>query len=495
MSKARDIADLDFNSPDIDGGTIDGATLGANTVSGTVTFNSAPTFNTAISMNSSLNVASTIGIAGTTVISSSRDLQNVNSLVVDRATGNATIDATAHSNNTRSTVSTTAKNSGGTTVRGVIGSYGDANKVDIGTLSTHTLSILTDNTVAANFDTSQNVTFMGDIIVDSSNAEINLKSGVGGTTGAINWTFNTDDSNFAALKLPYDSRASVGLHIDSGYPITLDYSVSGADGLRMSASGVMHNRFNSSGAHFNTPQSSNLDFKVSSAGDLDKFVIDAGANEIKMGLGNDANSGLQFIGGGSERLNINYNGAQKVAIRAQSAPGGNDLDTLSIQTHSQGYFHDRLMFSRNGVITENPGSVNSLGYNQRQIKKYYTASSAFSNPTVSIMSLSAPTHSYPQIVLKITVMQLGLSANAAGYSHGYASLSYDPNGTNTWTTDTQAFVNEYNNYGSAVPTWSLTTDNTARTATVSIVCNRMTNYDQYSIEVEVMNRGLTYTWS
>lgn len=31
MSKARDIADLDFNSPDIDGGNIDGATIGATT--------------------------------------------------------------------------------------------------------------------------------------------------------------------------------------------------------------------------------------------------------------------------------------------------------------------------------------------------------------------------------------------------------------------------------------------------------------------------------
>ena len=29
--KARDIADLDFNSPDIDGGNIDGTTIGATT--------------------------------------------------------------------------------------------------------------------------------------------------------------------------------------------------------------------------------------------------------------------------------------------------------------------------------------------------------------------------------------------------------------------------------------------------------------------------------
>ena len=31
MSKARDIADLDFNAPDIDGGNIDGAVIGAST--------------------------------------------------------------------------------------------------------------------------------------------------------------------------------------------------------------------------------------------------------------------------------------------------------------------------------------------------------------------------------------------------------------------------------------------------------------------------------
>tara|TARA_A100001015_G_scaffold234592_1_gene266145 strand:- start:837 stop:2378 length:1542 start_codon:yes stop_codon:yes gene_type:complete len=79
MSKARDIADLDFNSPDIDGGNIDGATLGATTVTGTVVFNSAPTFNTAITMGSTLNVASSIGIAGTTVIDSNRNTNFNNS--------------------------------------------------------------------------------------------------------------------------------------------------------------------------------------------------------------------------------------------------------------------------------------------------------------------------------------------------------------------------------------------------------------------------------
>ena len=65
-------------------------------------------------------------------------------------------------------------------------------------------------------------TFTGDIIIDSASAELNLKSGVGTDSGAINWTFNTTGTNYASVKLPYDTRATKGLWIDSGYPITVD---------------------------------------------------------------------------------------------------------------------------------------------------------------------------------------------------------------------------------------------------------------------------------
>ena len=53
MSKARDIADLDFNSPDIDGGNIDGAVIGATT--------RANGDFLAISASSTLTVANTNG--------------------------------------------------------------------------------------------------------------------------------------------------------------------------------------------------------------------------------------------------------------------------------------------------------------------------------------------------------------------------------------------------------------------------------------------------
>jgi hypothetical protein len=85
--------------------------------------------------------------------------------------------------------------------------------------------------------------FTGDIELSGANAEINLKAGVGGTSGAINWTFNTGTTNFASIKLPYDTRATIGLHLDAGYPITIDastyiaFAASGVENMHLTASG------------------------------------------------------------------------------------------------------------------------------------------------------------------------------------------------------------------------------------------------------------------
>tara|TARA_B110000503_G_scaffold142980_1_gene241948 strand:+ start:1487 stop:3958 length:2472 start_codon:yes stop_codon:yes gene_type:complete len=69
-------------------------------------------------------------------------------------------------------------------------------------------------------------TLTGNLLLDVDNAEINLKSGVGTTSGAVNWTLNSTGTDYASIKLPYATRASIGLHIDSGYPITLDGTTS-----------------------------------------------------------------------------------------------------------------------------------------------------------------------------------------------------------------------------------------------------------------------------
>ena len=83
----------------------------------------------------------------------------------------------------------------------------------------------------------------GNLLMDSDDAEINLKSGITGTSGAVNWTFNTTGTDYASIKLPYDTRATTGLHIDSGYPITLDattsmrFDISGSEKMRLFSNG------------------------------------------------------------------------------------------------------------------------------------------------------------------------------------------------------------------------------------------------------------------
>lgn len=69
---------------------------------------------------------------------------------------------------------------------------------------------------------SEKLHVAGNLLLDTSNAEINLKSGVTGTSGGINWTFDSTGTNYASVNLNYDTRATDGLTINSGYPITID---------------------------------------------------------------------------------------------------------------------------------------------------------------------------------------------------------------------------------------------------------------------------------
>jgi hypothetical protein len=63
----------------------------------------------------------------------------------------------------------------------------------------------------------------GNIILDATDANINIKSGTAGTAGAVNFTFNTDSTVYSSLSLPYDTRSSVGLLAQSlnAYPVSI----------------------------------------------------------------------------------------------------------------------------------------------------------------------------------------------------------------------------------------------------------------------------------
>ena len=111
-----------------------------------------------------------------------------------------------------------------------------------GVTLTGTTFSLTDTNAKLNLSGG---TLTGNLLINSANAEVNLRSGVAGTSGAVNWTFNTNGTNYASIKLPYDTRASTGLHIDSGYPITIDTSSSA--GIKFVVNAANKATINSSG--------------------------------------------------------------------------------------------------------------------------------------------------------------------------------------------------------------------------------------------------------
>ena len=90
----------------------------------------------------------------------------------------------------------------------------------VGVNATGAVELYFNNT--KKFETSTaGSTIHGNLLVDANSAEINIKAGTTSQTGAINFTFNTDDTNYSSVNLPYDTRATDGLIIDGG-----SYSVS-----------------------------------------------------------------------------------------------------------------------------------------------------------------------------------------------------------------------------------------------------------------------------
>ena len=90
---------------------------------------------------------------------------------------------------------------------------------------------------------SEKLEVAGNVILDADNANIKIKSGVTGTKGDIQWTFNTDSTVYASAGIEYDNRTTDGFLIDSGYAITLDTSTY----TRFSRSGAEHMRITSAG--------------------------------------------------------------------------------------------------------------------------------------------------------------------------------------------------------------------------------------------------------
>ena len=84
---------------------------------------------------------------------------------------------------------------------------------------------------------------------DSTPAFVDIKSGIGTNNGGMRWRFNSDSSVYGSLSLPYDTRATTGLHLYSGYPIT--YTVPGNKAHQFVTGGSEAARIDANGIKFN----------------------------------------------------------------------------------------------------------------------------------------------------------------------------------------------------------------------------------------------------
>ena len=90
---------------------------------------------------------------------------------------------------------------------------------------------------------SEKLEVVGNVVLDNSNAKLKIKAGATGTVGSIDFTFNTDSTQYGLIDLNYNSRASQGFRIKSLYPMTLDavtaqkFLISGGEKMRINSSG------------------------------------------------------------------------------------------------------------------------------------------------------------------------------------------------------------------------------------------------------------------
>lgn len=91
---------------------------------------------------------------------------------------------------------------------------------------------------------SEKLEVVGNAILDTANANLKIKAGVGDQTGAVYFTFNTDDNeNYGKLALNWGNRNSDGLLLKSIYPISID----GGNGISFREDGTEYAKFANTG--------------------------------------------------------------------------------------------------------------------------------------------------------------------------------------------------------------------------------------------------------
>jgi len=175
---------------------------------------------------------------------------------------------------------------------------------------------------------SEKLEVIGNAVLDNDNAKLKIKGGGVDTVGSIDFTFNTDSTQYGLIDLDYNSRSSQGFRMKSLYPITLDgvtrqkFLISGSEKMRIESSGNV-------GIGTTNPSTK---LHVYESNSLDHITIDGN---------NGDNRNLRFATENSTRWNLYATGTSETGSNV-----GSDL-TIAKYTDAGAYNGNVLTIKRN----------------------------------------------------------------------------------------------------------------------------------------------------
>ena len=204
---------------------------------------------------------------------------------------------------------------------------------------------------------------------------------------------------------------------------------------------------------------------------------------------NSTDSGNSSSSIRARRSGNNYNTNLSLFTHYSTSTGGDGLERLRITPLGQ--FLQRQQAYSETYQTDNFG-------NAMYIKSgWLRFSSNFNNPTKDLVILADGGNANNSLFIKVTVMHLdypGADRGVGAIHIGYASAKRAGDNSGKWHVERSSSMamesgsNFHGNF-SNVGGLSWENSNTSDTNTLRYTSNRVANYDQYHVQVEVWQRG------